>query len=288
MGGGLGRDPRHLLVPTAYQQQPDGTWAEIDTRGPGLPLAYSSTTLVTGIDADGRAVSSSTKPDLMVRMLEILAVHSGHTVLEIGTGTGYNAALLAHRLGDEHVFSVDVDAELVAATSRRLAAIGRRPNVAARDGIDGWPEHAPYDRIIATCSVPRVPWTWAQQLTPGGKVLVDLKLGTEAGTLVLLHRHDDRLEGRFTGRWAAFMGMRHHNDGTPVRLPKAEIGHRRTTTGPTRLWDQVEHAYQRWQEFHQPGWERFGLTVTSEIQTVWLDEPHRIIQVSDQGKHGKK
>ncbi|MGH3826662.1 MAG: methyltransferase domain-containing protein, partial [Pseudonocardiaceae bacterium] len=59
--------PRHLLVPTAYQQQHDGSWEQIDTAGPGLELAYSLTTLVTAIDATGRAISSSTKPDLMVR-----------------------------------------------------------------------------------------------------------------------------------------------------------------------------------------------------------------------------
>lgn len=174
-----------------------------------------ATQLVTEVDAEGAAVSSSTKPDLMVRMLETLDVHDGHRVLEIGTGTGYNAALLAHRLGDERVFSVDVGSDLVAAARRRLAAIGRRPQLAARDGIEGWPEHALYDRIIATCSAPRVPWPWAQQLTPGGKVLADLKVGIGAGNLVLLDRYDDRLEGRFTGRWAAFMGMRHDGDITP-------------------------------------------------------------------------
>lgn len=334
--------PRHRLVPTAYQQQPDGSWTEVDISGqPGLALVYSPTTLVTEVDAEGAAVSSSTKPDLMVRMLETLDVHDGHRVLEIGTGTGYNAALLAHRLGDERVFSVDVGSDLVAAARRRLAAIGRRPQLAARDGIEGWPEHALYDRVIATCSVPRVPWPWAQQLTPGGKVLADLKVGIGAGNLILLDRYDDRLEGRFTGRWAAFMGMRHDGDITPSRAAKTETSQRRVTTapaqpwntdrevwllaclalpadlrygytldpstrtpraaalsapdgswceidlttaddgsrqlregGPTPLWAQVEDAYQRWHQWGQPTWERFGLTTTADTHAIWLDDPH--------------
>ncbi|MDQ3760731.1 MAG: hypothetical protein M3460_03270 [Actinomycetota bacterium] len=88
--------------PPPTQQQPDGSWAAIDTtNGEGLALVYSPTTLGTEVDTEGRAVSSSTKPDLMVRMLETLDIQQGHRVLEIGTGTGYNAALLAHRLGDE-------------------------------------------------------------------------------------------------------------------------------------------------------------------------------------------
>ena len=176
--------PRHLLVPTAYEQQSDGSWSEIDTSGPGLALAYSTTTLVTEIDAQGRAVSSSTKPDLMVRMLEALDVHTGHRVLEIGTGTGYNAALLTHRLGADNVFSIDVDADLVSTARQRLAAIRCHPRLDTHDGIDGWPEHAPYDRIIATCSVPLIPWSWAHQTAVGGKVLADLKLGTGAGNVV--------------------------------------------------------------------------------------------------------
>jgi protein-L-isoaspartate(D-aspartate) O-methyltransferase len=234
----LAATPRHWLVPTAYQQQPDGSWAQIDTTNEeGLALVYSPTTLVTEVDIQGRAVSSSTKPDLMVRMLETLDVHDGHRVLEIGTGTGYNASLLAHRLGEANVFSLDIDADLVAAARRRLADIGCHPRLAGRDGIDGWPEHAPYQRIIATCAVSHIPWAWARQLTPGGKVLADLKVGTGAGNLILLHRHDDRLEGRFTQRWAAFMGMRHDDAPTPSRVPKTPTSQQRVTNTPAQPWN---------------------------------------------------
>lgn len=236
--------PRHLLVPRAYQQQPDGSWTEVDTSSEaGLELAYSTTTLVTELDPAGRTVSSSTKPDLMVRMLETLSVKPNHRVLEIGTGTGYNAALLAHHVGDDRVFSVDVDADLVEVARQRLAAIGSHPGLDARDGVDGWPERAPFNRIIATCSVPRVPWSWAEQLTIGGRVLVDLKLGPAAGNLVLLRRLGDWLEGRFTSRWAAFMDMRHHGDSPVRRAEKAGVGRERVTVTPAQPWNSHREVW---------------------------------------------
>ncbi|MGI9002330.1 MAG: hypothetical protein ACR2GH_11770 [Pseudonocardia sp.] len=85
----------------------------------------------------------------------------------------------------------------------------------AVDGIAGLPEHAPYDRIIATCSVPAVPWAWAEQVRDGGLILVDVKHGSHAGNLVLLSRYADRLEGRFLPRWAGFMGMRSADAAPP-------------------------------------------------------------------------
>jgi protein-L-isoaspartate(D-aspartate) O-methyltransferase len=327
--------PRHVLVPRAYQQGADGGWAEVDTLASGL--AYSTTTLVTQV-ADGRPVSSSTKPDLMVRMLAALDVRDGQRVLEIGTGTGYNAALLAHRLGDENVCSVDVDPGLVRTARDRLAEIARRPRLRAVDGVGGWPEHGPYDRIIATCAVPQVPTAWLDQVTAGGKVLVDVKVNTGAGNLVLLAKREDRLEGRFTKRWAAFMAMRHADDVEPVDAPKSEGRATRETAaparpwddhrevwflacrrlpaalrygyaldpvtrqptastlrapdgswchiregvieegGPTPLWAEVERAYGWWRGQGEPGWQRFGLTVTADAQTLWLDEPGQPVQ----------
>ncbi len=233
-----GATPRHLLVSTAYRQQPDGTWTAPETAGADLDLAYLTTTLVTELDDTGQPISSSTKPDLMVRRLESLDIHDGHRVLEIGTGTGYNAALLAHRLGDEHVHSLDVDPVLVDTARTRFPAIGRHPHLAARDGVQGWPDHAPYDRIIATCSVPGIPWTWAEQAAPGARLLTDLKVGSGAGNLVLLHRHPNRLEGRFTGRWAGFMPMRHHTTTTGIPAPsvRAEQQREHSTTAPAEPW----------------------------------------------------
>lgn len=233
--------PRHVFVPAAYRQDDTGTWQPVDVTSPsGLDLVYSPTTLVTAVADRGthqESVSSSTKPDLMLRMLEVLDIHDGHKVLEIGTGTGYNAAVLSHRLGENLVFSVDIDTELVDSARSRLYKIGFRPTLVTADGAGGLPEHAPFDRIIATCAVPTVPWAWAEQLRVGGKILVDVKVAPEAGNLVLLHRRPDRMEGYFTARWGSFMTMRHHNDDAPTPpQPRSERTRRRTTTIPPHPW----------------------------------------------------
>lgn len=236
----IAQTPRHVLVPTVYEpQQSHGSIANTRLNtAEHLELVYSTSTLVTAVVPNKYGspvpVSSSTKPDLMVRMLETLDIGDGQRILEIGTGTGYNAALLTHRLGDDNVFSVDIDPELVNTARRRLARIGRHPYLAVRDGAAGWPQHAPYHRIICTCAVRRIPAAWYDQLTPGGQLLVDFK--PQGGNLVLLEKKADRLEGRFTAQYAAFMVMRQHDNHddrpSPQWQPELPLDRQRTTIMP--------------------------------------------------------
>jgi methyltransferase of ATP-grasp peptide maturase system len=346
--------PRHVFVPTYHQQDNTGAWHEADTstdagRGEWLDTVYSNSVLTTALghdDTGGTIVlSTSSQPGLMTRMLEALDVHDGHRVLEIGTGTGYNAALLCHRLGAQNVFSVDVEPELVATAGNRLASLGYRPQLAAVDGSLGWAEHAPFDAIIATCAVPAIPWAWVEHTRVGGVILTDVKPAFGAGSLVRLTRTTtDNAEGRFDPIYAAFMDLRHqpgrltptgqwsgkdrdtsetHTTTLDPRTPWtslvvwflasfalgprisigytgpdttqppiattiatpdgswAEItlgavdgGHQVVEGGPRQLWSIVEDAHQRWTDLGQPGWERFGLTVTRNQQTVWFDHPN--------------
>jgi protein-L-isoaspartate O-methyltransferase len=194
-------------------------------------------------------------PGLMTRMLETLDVRDGHRVLEIGAGTGYNAALLCHRLGAEHVFAVDIEPDLVALARQRLAHLGYYPTLVAADGVQGLPEHAPYDRIVATCSVPAVPWAWVAQTRKDGLILVDVKIGQQAGNLVLLRRCGQRIQGqraqeqsaqgRFDPTYGSFMSIRRAGDTSRhQRLASAsqnrDGAHRRTTTLElTRPWEQT-------------------------------------------------
>jgi methyltransferase of ATP-grasp peptide maturase system len=242
--------PRHVFVPRFYVQQPDGEWSETTADSDGwLDAVYSDEPLVTALaeTANGArvTVSSSSKPALMARMLAALDVHDGMKVLEIGTGTGYNAALLVHRLGDEHVFSVDIGADLVSSARERLAELGYAPTLATVHGAGGLPEHAPYDRIIGTLSVPAVPWAWAEQLRDGGLVLIDVKRGTHAGNLVLLRRLRDRLEGRFLAKWAGFMTIR-DTDAAPATVTGVAVQPEGGARSSTRLDPQPWPAAVAW------------------------------------------
>lgn len=245
--------PRHEFIPRYYTQDLDARplrWIshephDADSVRDWLDLVYSPTTLVTelaefadrGVQAP---VSSSTKPDLMIRMLEALNVSDDMRILEIGTGTGYNAALLSHRLGGESVFSVDIDPQLVSDARARLGLLGYFPTLVSGDGADGLSEHAPFDRIIATCSMFAVPAAWMRQLCEDGLVLVHIEGPLGAGNLVALRRTaTDVVEGKFLPWWGCFMRRRPFH-GASVGEPRpirAGVGQttRHTTVNPAEL-----------------------------------------------------
>ncbi|MEV0277054.1 methyltransferase domain-containing protein [Streptomyces sp. NPDC050610] len=133
--------------------------------------------------------SSASMPRIVAAMLGCLKVGSGHSVLEIGTGTGYNAALLSARLGDEKVTTVEVDPGLADRARRALRAAGHEPAVVTGDGARGWPRAAPYDRLIATCAVHRVPYAWVEQTAPGGIIVVPWGTALHNGVLLQLTVH---------------------------------------------------------------------------------------------------
>lgn len=89
----------------------------------------------------------------------------------VGTGTGWNAGLLAHRLGSSNVVSVEIDPAVVEQARTALQRAGLSPRVVQADGRDGWPDGAPYDRVIATAGVRAVPPSWLEQTRPGGVIL---------------------------------------------------------------------------------------------------------------------
>ncbi|OZM71269.1 protein-L-isoaspartate carboxylmethyltransferase [Amycolatopsis antarctica] len=270
--------PRHVFVPSFYEQNGSPQWerrSREDTPEEWWSAVYANrplTTQVGQLDPDDNNLlpTSSSAPSVMVRMLEALRLDGGHRVLEIGTGTGYNAALLSHRLGAEHVYSVDVDPTLVEAARDHLAELGFTPTLRVTDGARGLPGHAPFDRIIGTCAVDRVPWAWVEQTVPGGLVLVDLKVlaGIGAGNLVRLERFQDRLEGRFDlGGYATFMHMR-NAEAAPIVAPSMDrdAGEARHTTTEADVPHQVWGSYVTWFLLHlAPGAQRvtFG-SVTDE------------------------
>lgn len=147
---------------------------------PGLALeeAYADEAVPVKREADGTVVSSASQPGMMAMMLRQLRLHLGDNVLEIGTGTGYNAAIMQHVVGETGtVTTVELDLD-VAETARnnlqRVASGGIR--VVTGDGAAGYAPRAAYDRIIATVGIWDLPAAWERQLKPGGLIVAPLWL----------------------------------------------------------------------------------------------------------------
>jgi protein-L-isoaspartate(D-aspartate) O-methyltransferase len=129
-------------------------------------------------DADGLPVSASTQPAMMAIMLDQLELASGQHVLEIGTGTGYNAALIAEIVGHPRsVVTIDVNPDLTSQARTNLAAAGYAGvTVICGDGANGVPGHAPYDRIIVTAGAWDLAPQWLRQLGAGGRIVLPLSV----------------------------------------------------------------------------------------------------------------
>jgi len=147
---------------------------------PGIPAAqaYSDEAVVNLWDSDGRPLSSSSQPSIMAAMLAQLGVQPGDRVLEVGAGTGYNAALLAHLAGPSgHVVCLDIDEHVAGQARANLDRAGwSTVEVIHADGMAGWAAAAPYDRIILTASARDLAPAWLAQLTRTGRLVLPLSL----------------------------------------------------------------------------------------------------------------
>lgn len=224
--------PRDQFLDQIYVRGEDGQWKSIQrpvndvemAESRWLPLVYSDQALVTRIDQEGIPICSSSQPSVMAWMLSALDVQPGHNVLEIGTGQGYNAGLLAFLTHDStHVTTIDVDPILIRNAATRLhAVLGSGLQTCVGNGLDGYPENAPYDRIIATASYHTIPVPLFQQLKPGGILVMNLR-GELAGAFLTVKKQED---GTAIGTIknlprVAFMTMRHGNiqNGTTSTPP---------------------------------------------------------------------
>jgi protein-L-isoaspartate(D-aspartate) O-methyltransferase len=150
--------PRHLFLP-----------------GLAVSDAYADEAVAVQF-SDGVATSSASQPSMMAIMLEQLDLKPGHRVLEIGAGTGYNAALMARIVGPAGaVTAVDIDEELVDRAAGHLESAGvDGVELVVADGAEGYPSGAPYDRIVLTVGSDDVLPAWVAQLAPGGRLLLPL------------------------------------------------------------------------------------------------------------------
>jgi len=153
--------PRHLFI-----------------QGTPLNVAYANEVVLTKRAEDSTPISSASQPSIVARMLEQLQVAPGNRVLEIGAGTGYNAALLSHLAGPGgQVTTIDVDEDIAAGARDSLREAGYSGvRVVLGDGGLGCTPYAPYDRIIATVGAWDLPLAWLSQLAPTGRLVVPLRL----------------------------------------------------------------------------------------------------------------
>ncbi|MCK2240040.1 MULTISPECIES: methyltransferase domain-containing protein [unclassified Crossiella] len=317
---------------------------------------YSDQPIVTQLDdgattwpeTSGNATSSASQPSLVLEMLDSLDIQDGDRVLEIGTGTGYNAALLAHRLGDSQVTTVEVDPDLTEQARAALLSLECRPTVICGDGGDGYLPNAPYDRILATASVlaGHVPTAWVEQVDVGGQILLPWKTMWGSGVLVrMVVKEDGTAVGPVLGD-AFFMNLRSQRtpfgqagkfgrladeatdapvsstivaphevaidpDGAfTVGLHLADVQHSiayedpehyelllyQVNTGswatvevtaehtaegkfpvrqhgPRELWSEAEAAHNWWIAQGRPARTSYGLLVSGQQQSVWLNHP---------------
>ncbi|WP_246258224.1 methyltransferase domain-containing protein [Amycolatopsis anabasis] len=206
------RVAREWFIPDQAWVKESGVYQPID-RGTDatrwLAVVNSDRVVVTQFD-DGRAqwpragkipTCSASMPSVVAAMLDALDVGVGHRVLEIGTGTGYNAALLAELVrASGWVTTVEVDDHLMVGARRRLTDSGySHVRTVLGDGANGNPAGGPYDRVMATAAVHlgRVPYAWVEQTRPGGVILAPVRADLASGPLVRFIVGDD---GTATGR----------------------------------------------------------------------------------------
>ncbi len=158
--------PRHLFVPLQL-----------------APYAYQDMPLPIGFD------KTISQPFIAALMIDLLGPRAGDTVLEVGTGLGYQAAVLAELA--RQVWSVEIVEEFAAEAKARLLGLGYdRVGIRVGDGSRGWAEHAPFDRILVTAAAQRVPTALVDQLKPGGRMVMPIG-PAEAQALTLVEKATD-------------------------------------------------------------------------------------------------
>ncbi|MGW5117315.1 methyltransferase domain-containing protein [Streptomyces noursei] len=274
--------PRHLFLPPTLwlrdgsggyepcerEREPDRWWR----------AAYRDASLVTQFtelpDGDLVPSSSASMPSVVARMLMALDDQLGLRVLEIGTGTGFNAALLSYLFGAENVTSIDVDPVLVGRAEQALKASDQRPEVCCADGAAGWRPAAPYDAIISTCAVRTVPLPWLEQVAAGGRIVTPWDTAwCNYGTLVATKQADGTAEGALAA-YGSFMLMRSQQTHVELRRDVLRDGqHPERSTTRLSPWSVAgaDLDAQMYVGLHAPGaWHSWDTEVEGAHTRLWL------------------
>jgi len=282
--------PRHVLLPQWWRRIPNSPSEEWELTGHGMDLVdrmaavYADETLVTRVGplhadharpderAIGSPTSSSTLPGLVVSMLHMLNPKPGQEVLDVGTGSGYSAALMSRRIGDAHVTSVNVEPYLVQVARDRLATFGRTPRLEVTDATGALPG-SEYDRIMATVSVRPVPESWLRALRPGGRIvttiahtalLITADMGPDGVATGSVHPDpatfmETRREADYPPKLNSLFTTARESDGEQVRRPDGPV---------PDLWQEWPLRYLF--ELDTPGVETRAATFPEGRRVLWL------------------
>ena len=254
--------PRHIFLPDVpLEQVYDYTQAIPIRRG-----------------ADGRPTSSSSAPDIMGLMLDMLDIQAGQRVLEIGAGTGYNAAILAAMVGPQgRVVSIDIQPDLVENARARLAEIGFPwVQFEAGDGGYGFAAGAPYDRIIVTARASSIAPAWREQLAQGGRLVLPFELFGIQNAIAFEHSGDELVTRAHTG--CGFMPLQGaFARAFPTQIPLGpQVGvfmdgfHDRDYGPPAEtLWQWLAHASQAQPSGVSVTWDEFSNRLTPWLLLRW-------------------
>ncbi|MFC5665402.1 ATP-grasp peptide maturase system methyltransferase [Kitasatospora misakiensis] len=280
-----------FLNPGVFLPADGGRWRVATAAGTAatawVEIAYSDESLTTQLDghltADqaaglvtGSPTSSSTTPVTVLDMIERLDVEDGHQVLEIGTGTGYSSALMCHRLGEDNVTTVEVDPDVAARADAALEAVGISTWTVTGDGLLGHPRRAPYDRVIATCAVSRIPYTWIRQTKPGGIVLATVgSWGYGTGLAKVVVNDDGTAEGRIIDR-SSFMQAR-SQAAVPIG---GDLSARTAFPESDRAAEVPPTVLSEWMpafiaQLAAPGAQLVRATADDGVQLLYLFDPGR-------------
>ncbi|MGH3550130.1 MAG: methyltransferase domain-containing protein [Pseudonocardiaceae bacterium] len=199
----------------------------------------------------------------------------GHRVLEIGTGTGYNAALPAHRLGAEQVTSIEIDSAVAARALRALSETGYgKICTVTGEGALGYPPRAPYDRIIATAAVCRIPHSWVAQTRPGGWILLPWANSYTGALVALTVSGDGSAYGGIVGE-SSFMWLRAQRErrgavGAVVGDSDARAEVRTTTLHPHSVVGDLGVRFAIGQRVHQCQWRYWPFDEDTGAGVFWL------------------
>jgi protein-L-isoaspartate(D-aspartate) O-methyltransferase len=166
----LRKVPRHLFVPSEYRAE-----------------AYADTPLPIGYD------QTISQPYIVAYMTEVLKPEAKKKALEVGTGSGYQAAILAEIVN--HVYSIEIIPELAKESADRLRSLGYK-NITVKygDGYLGWEEAAPFDIVIVTAAAEQIPLPLVEQLAEGGRLVIPVGAPTAVQELILLEKKNGKIE----------------------------------------------------------------------------------------------